>query len=52
MMCCLLYTSLIMAAIIHEPNLIVMDEPFTGLDPSTVEQLIKVINAERGRTCG
>ena len=60
---CLLYTSsaysrgmkqklLIMAAIIHEPNLIVMDEPFTGLDPSTVEQLIKVINAERERGAG
>ena len=43
---------LIMAAIIHEPNLIVMDEPFTGLDPSTVEQLIKVINAERERGAG
>lgn len=37
---------LIIAALIHNPRLIIMDEPFSGLDPVTVEQLKEIIKQE------
>lgn len=38
-------------AIIHEPDLLVLDEPFTGLDPINVESFMKVIREfkEKGK---
>lgn len=38
-------------AIIHEPNLLVLDEPFTGLDPINVELFMSVIREfkEKGK---
>ncbi len=40
------------AALMHEPELLVLDEPFAGLDPAAVEQLSEVIRsqAHEGRT--
>ena len=31
------------AAVLHEPDLIILDEPFSGLDPVNVETLLEVI---------
>ncbi len=33
--------------IIHDPQLIILDEPFTGLDPINVEILLNIIKEER-----
>ncbi len=35
------------AAIIHLPDILIMDEPFTGLDPFSVKKMINVINDYR-----
>ena len=42
------------AAVIHEPDLIVLDEPFTGLDPINTRLLKDLIleQRERGATVG
>ncbi|MBR1691720.1 MAG: ABC transporter ATP-binding protein [Lachnospiraceae bacterium] len=40
---------LIIAAMVHQPGLIVMDEPFSGLDPATVNQLIQIVKEEKRR---
>jgi ABC-2 type transport system ATP-binding protein len=36
-------------AMVHEPDLLVLDEPFAGLDPSVVDELSTMLRAETGR---
>jgi ABC-2 type transport system ATP-binding protein len=40
----------ICAALIHEPQLLILDEPFSGLDPLAIDTVLKVLrdSAERG----
>ena len=37
------------AAIIHEPDLLILDEPFSGLDPVSTRQLRELVLAEHAR---
>jgi ABC-2 type transport system ATP-binding protein len=39
----------LLGSIVHTPELIVLDEPFSGLDPVNQENLEKLIRAERDR---
>jgi ABC-2 type transport system ATP-binding protein len=39
----------LLGAVVHQPNLIVLDEPFSGLDPVNQERLEALILAERDR---
>jgi len=38
-----------LAAIIHQPDLLILDEPFSGLDPVSTRQLRELILAEHAR---
>lgn len=39
----------LLGAVVHEPDLLVLDEPFSGLDPVNQERLEKLIRAQRDR---
>jgi ABC-2 type transport system ATP-binding protein len=39
----------LLGSIVHKPDLIVLDEPFSGLDPVNQEHLESLIHAERAR---
>ncbi|NWN13349.1 AAA family ATPase, partial [Escherichia coli] len=39
----------LLGSVVHEPELLVLDEPFSGLDPVNQEKLEKLIRAERDR---
>jgi len=39
----------LLGSIVHRPDLLVLDEPFSGLDPVNQEKLEKLIRAERDR---
>ncbi|MCJ8159033.1 ABC transporter ATP-binding protein [Sphingomonas sp. LaA6.9] len=39
----------LLGSIVHQPDLIVLDEPFSGLDPVNQERLEALIQAERAR---
>jgi ABC-2 type transport system ATP-binding protein len=39
----------LLGSIVHEPELIVLDEPFSGLDPVNQEHLERLIRAEQAR---
>ena len=39
----------IIRALIHDPDLVLLDEPFTGLDSETCEVLVNYFEGHRGK---
>jgi heme exporter protein A len=39
-------------ALIHEPKILLLDEPFTGLDPSAAERLLELLAERLAANCG
>lgn len=39
----------ICAALVHEPDLLILDEPFSGLDPLAIETVLSVMRAQAAR---
>ncbi len=39
----------ICAALVHEPDLLILDEPFSGLDPLAIETVLSVLRAQAAR---
>lgn len=39
----------LLGSVVHQPDLLVLDEPFSGLDPVNQERLEQLIHAERAR---
>jgi ABC-2 type transport system ATP-binding protein len=39
----------ICAALVHEPDLLILDEPFSGLDPLAIETVLGVLRAQAAR---
>ncbi|SCQ19757.1 putative ABC transporter ATP-binding protein YxlF [Tannerella forsythia] len=37
--------------VIHKPNILILDEPFSGLDPITTQEIGVIINEEKERGC-
>ncbi|MDZ7757113.1 AAA family ATPase [Rhodohalobacter sp.] len=36
-------------ALLHEPDLLILDEPFTGLDPQGRREIIEIIREEKAK---